>query len=110
MYTVHMRNKLFETLCEMIEVLVDRVENEHVVGLDQRLLGHMVQTGLRCPGFNPRMKFRLVEAGRDQQTLARMSREYLTFFPFDSLTWLGPCYPAPLEVRVHCSQISIPLF
>lgn len=90
MYTVHERNELYKTLRDMIEHLLGRVDSGRTVGLDHRLVAEMVQAGLRCPGFNPRMKFRLAEAGRDRATLERMSQEYLTYFPFDTLTWMSP--------------------
>lgn len=107
MYTVHERNKVFKTLLGMIESLVDRVESGRTVGLDHRLVAEMVQTGLRCPGFNPRMKFRLAEAGRDRATLERMSQEYLTYFPFDTLTWLSPFDVTALMASSPSLSLSI---
>ncbi|KAJ5298196.1 uncharacterized protein N7443_006316 [Penicillium atrosanguineum] len=90
MYTVHARNQLFDALLAMVELLYHRIGNSRTVGLDYRLVSEMMQTGLRCPGFNPRMKFAMIEAGRDHLTLQRMSRDALSLFPFDTLTWLAP--------------------
>ncbi|KAJ5670676.1 uncharacterized protein N7477_006039 [Penicillium maclennaniae] len=90
MYTVHARNQLFDALLVMVELLYHRIRNSRTVGLDYRLVSEMMQTGLRCPGFNPRMKFAIIEAGRDHLTMQRMSRDALSLFPFDTLTWLAP--------------------
>lgn len=106
MYTVHARNQLFDTLLTMVELLYSRVTTTRTVGLDYRLVAEMMQTGLRCPAFNPRMKYALVEGGRDHATLARMSREYLSYFPFDTLTWLSPYDVACLTVGLLVLHIS----
>lgn len=99
MYTVHQRNQVFETLFKMVVVLVNRLDEvKNVVGLDARLLNEMVKAGLRCPAFNPRMKYRLAEAGRDTATLQRMLPGYVECFPFDTLTCLMPFDEAALEV------------
>jgi len=100
MYTVHARNKLFDTILSMVNILVTRVSTTRTVGLDYRLVSELMQAGLRCPSFNPRMKYALVEAGRDQATLGRMSRDYLSFFPFDTLTWLSPYDVTSLSVHL----------
>ena len=44
------------------------------------------------------MKFAMIEAGRDHLTLQRMSRDALSLFPFDTLTWLAPYDVASLTV------------
>lgn len=84
----------------MIEALVQRMECERVVGLSNTLVLELVHVGLRCPGFNPRMKFCLAYVGRDSTTLRRMSEEWLSFFPFDTLTWLPPHNPYTLGVMI----------
>lgn len=98
MYTVHERNKIFQALRFMIQALVERMKREKVVGLDARLVHQLVHTGLRCPAFNPRMKFCLAYVGEDQQALQQMSEVWLTYFPFDTLTWMAPHDPVALEV------------
>ncbi|KAJ6113276.1 Nucleotide-binding alpha-beta plait [Penicillium sp. IBT 18751x] len=88
--TVYPVPMLFDALLVMVELLYHRIGNSRTVGLDYRLVSEMMQTGLRCPGFNPRMKFAIIEAGRDHLTMQRMSRDALSLFPFDTLTWLAP--------------------
>lgn len=106
MYTVHARNQLFETLLAMVRILYDTVSKVRTVGLDYRLVVEMVQTGLRCPGFNPRMKYALVECAGHPELLDNMSRDALTLFPFDTLTWLSPFDVASLTVRaLRCSRL-----
>jgi hypothetical protein len=110
MYTVHARNRLFDILLMMVELLLSRVTTARTVGLDYRLVSELIQTGLRCPAFNPRMKYALVEAGHDHVTLSRMSREYLSYFPFDSLTWLSPYDVASLTVGLSAPHISFSFY
>ncbi|KAJ5699080.1 hypothetical protein N7462_001085 [Penicillium macrosclerotiorum] len=70
MYTVHARNKLFETLRDMIELLRDRVQaSRQTVGLEFRLLAELLRAGLCCPAFNPRMKWDLTFMAGDQAQL-----------------------------------------
>ncbi|KAJ5180041.1 Nucleotide-binding alpha-beta plait [Penicillium capsulatum] len=97
MYTVQERNKIFQALRFMLEALVARIANENVVGLDRRLVSELVRVGLQCPAFNPRMKFCLAHIGNELQVLQRMSEVWLTYFPFDTLTWLPPQDPVALE-------------
>ena len=82
----------------MIQALVARIKAENVVGLDRRLVHELLHVGLRCPALNPRMKFCLAYVAEEQETLNRMSEEWLSFFPFDTLTWLPPHNPYALEV------------
>lgn len=89
MYTVHGRNMLFQALIQMIRALVKRLDKGPALGLDGILIYDLVQIGLRCPAFNPRMEFRVAEAGRDTAVLQRMSKEYLAYYPFETLTWLS---------------------
>lgn len=98
MYTIKERNKVFQALRFMIEALVNRLKCERVVGLDHRLALELVHAGLMCPAFNPRMKFTLAYVGNDKETLQRMSEPWLTYFPFDTLTWLPPHDPTALQV------------
>lgn len=100
MYTVHERNKIFQALRFMIEALVTRMKTEQVVGLDKRLVTELIQVGLRCPAFNPRMKFCLAYVGEDYQTAQKMPEVWMTYFPFDTLTWLPPFNPVTMEVGV----------
>lgn len=104
MYTVHERNKVFQALRFMIEALVARMKKEQVVGLDNRLVLELIQTGLRCPAFNPRMKFCLAHVGEDHRTLQGMPEVWMTYFPFDTLTWLPNCNP--VNVEVGASQLQ----
>ncbi|KAJ5595544.1 Nucleotide-binding alpha-beta plait [Penicillium hispanicum] len=97
MYTVTERNRLFRTLRFMVQTLIQILRYENIVGLDQRLISEMVMAGLRCPAFNPRMKFCLAYVGRQEQILQRMSEEMMLFFPFDTLTWLPPFDTVALE-------------
>lgn len=90
---------LFQTLVNMIRALVKRLDKGPALGLDCHHINEMIQTGLHCPGFNPPMKWRVAEAGRDVATLQRMSREYLAYFPFETLTWLRPFDVTALTVR-----------
>ncbi|KAJ5249204.1 hypothetical protein N7468_000655 [Penicillium chermesinum] len=96
LYTVQERNLIFRTLRFMIEALVERIDNGLVVGLSTNLVLELVHLGLHCPAFNPRMKFCLAYIGRDVNTLRRVSEEWLSFFPFDTLTWLPPYNPFTL--------------
>lgn len=101
------RNVIFEVLRGMVEHLVQRVSNERVVGLTESLVLELVQAGYRCPAFNPRMKFCLAYVGNDTNTLARLSEEWLSFFPFDSLNWKGPHNPYVLEVMYTKLQLQV---
>ncbi|KAJ5166148.1 uncharacterized protein N7482_004929 [Penicillium canariense] len=97
MYTVHARNKLYETLRTMIEALLERLCAGRTVGLDRRLLSELLRAGLECPAFNPRMKWTLATCSDEQQILSRMHEAWLPYFPFDTLTWLPPNNPTALE-------------
>jgi hypothetical protein len=100
LYTVHARNKLYDSLRLMIDALVGRLRNGQTVGLDTRLVSELLRAGLECPAFNPRMKYVLAETSQDQGVLRRMNPGYLIFFPFDTLTWLRPNNPVALEVSL----------
>ncbi|KAJ5612154.1 hypothetical protein N7510_005348 [Penicillium lagena] len=88
MYTVHARQKLYDTLRSMILALVQRMEKEKTVGLDDRLVRELVLAGLSCPVFNPRMKYSLGIFGKCRDIVANMNWEYSVYFPFDSLILL----------------------
>lgn len=88
MYTVHTRQRVFDTLRGMIVALVARMDRENTVGLDHKLLHELVTAGLECPAFNPRMKYTLAYLARETDVLSRMPREYVLYFPFDTLVWL----------------------
>ncbi|KAJ5825254.1 hypothetical protein N7474_002392 [Penicillium riverlandense] len=88
LYTVHARQKLYDTLRSMILALVQRMEKEKTVGLDGRLVRELVLAGLNCPVFNPRMKYSLGIFGKCRDIVANMNWEYSVYFPFDSLILL----------------------
>ena len=100
LYTVKERNLVFRTLRFMIQALVERILRERKVGLDRRLVSELILAGLRCPAFNPRMKWCLVYVGQDTAILQRMSEEMMLFFPFDTLTWLPPYDTVALDVSI----------
>lgn len=99
---------LFQTLINMIKALVKRLDHGPALGLDSHLINELVQIGLRCPAFNPRMKLRVAEAGRDTTILQRMSRDYLAYFPFETLTWLKPADATALDVSVLSLHLPCP--
>lgn len=107
LYSVHERNKIFSTLRHMIEALVERLKSQKVCGLEDRLVSALVHAGLRCPAFNPRMKFCLAYVGKEKQILEKMSEEMLLFFPFDTLTWLPPYETVVLEVSIFWSYFPL---
>ncbi|KAJ5542637.1 Nucleotide-binding alpha-beta plait [Penicillium sp. DV-2018c] len=88
LYTVHHRNALFLSLCKLIRILVVNIKRNQIVGLDFRLLNELVQTGLRCPGFNPRMKYCFAWYSEDQQAIMSLDHDWCLYFPFDTMTYL----------------------
>lgn len=104
MYTVHTRNKLFVTLKEMIAALVERLKRKRDVGLDQRLVSELLNAGIQCPAFTPRMKYVLAEVTEDVQILNRMHPQAVAYFPFDTLTWLRPYDIGALDVSLSRDQ------
>ncbi|KAJ5731606.1 uncharacterized protein N7483_006114 [Penicillium malachiteum] len=92
LYTVRERNNIFETMRFMLELLIYKISRpQQEIGLDMALVGDIIDVGLRCPAFNPRMKYCLIEFGGRihlDETWRRLSPEALAYFPFDTLTWV----------------------
>ncbi|EPS28431.1 hypothetical protein PDE_03377 [Penicillium oxalicum 114-2] len=109
MYTVHTRNKLFVTLKEMIAALVERLKRKRDVGLDQRLVSELLNAGIQCPAFTPRMKYVLAEVTEDVQILNRMHPQAVAYFPFDTLTWLRPYDIGALDLYGSLIALGRPL-
>ncbi|KAJ5622573.1 hypothetical protein N7528_005805 [Penicillium herquei] len=102
LYKLHERNQIFETLRSMVELLVYKIENRHrqLLGLDVLLVADLVHAALNCPGFNPRMKFCMVQISHQLDpgsVYSRLSPEALAYFPFDTLTWLPDFDVSALE-------------
>ncbi|KAJ6015231.1 hypothetical protein N7540_009822 [Penicillium herquei] len=105
LYTVDERNQLFQTIRFMLEFLVWKIKrnaahSEQMMGLDWALVSDMLNVALLCPGFNPRMKYCLVELSELYNPgipLRQLSAETLAYFPFDTLTWTTPYDPCASE-------------
>jgi hypothetical protein len=72
----------------MIQTLVGRIKNKNTVGLDLRLLQELVQTGIGCPGFNPRMKWSFAHLSKEQPIIDSLDQGYCLYFPFDTLNYV----------------------
>ncbi|KAJ5143524.1 Nucleotide-binding alpha-beta plait [Penicillium bovifimosum] len=88
LYTVHHRNALFLTLCKLIRILVASIKRNRTIGLDSRLLTELVQAGIECPGFNPRMKYCFAWYSEDQQAIMSLDHDWCLYFPYDTMTYL----------------------
>ncbi|CAI7650154.1 unnamed protein product [Penicillium glandicola] len=88
LYTVHHRNALFKTLGTLIRTLVERMQKTNTVGLDIRLLNELVNAGLCCPGFNPRMKYCFAWWSNDKRGIETLDHDWCLYFPFDTMTYL----------------------
>ncbi|KAJ5720019.1 hypothetical protein N7493_006897 [Penicillium malachiteum] len=102
LYTLRDRNQIFMTLRSMVELLVYKIENRHrqLLGLDGLLVSDLVHAALNCPGFNPRMKFCMVQISHrldPGSVCGHLSPEALAYFPFDTLTWLHPFRVSALQ-------------
>lgn len=101
LYTLHERNKVFETLCAMTKKLADVLNGSvPILGLDILLLGELVRAGLHCPAFSPRMKWHLAIVANDRVAQAAMSAGFHRDFPFESLTLPTRGDPTTLFVSV----------
>ncbi|KAJ5092588.1 hypothetical protein NUU61_007458 [Penicillium alfredii] len=101
MYTVHAYKELFLTLRGMIMILKDRIRRRNTVGLDQRLLFELVNAGVNCPAFNPRMKYCFAYLADDLTVLSHLPENYVLYFPFDTLTWLPGYNLTTLKFYAH---------
>ncbi|PGH13207.1 hypothetical protein AJ79_03764 [Helicocarpus griseus UAMH5409] len=84
-YTVEDRNQLFSATLRLLHALVPQVERGKTIGLDSRLVGELLEAGLRCPVFNERQKFVLNIAAKNYGA-ATTTSPTARFWPFDALT------------------------
>lgn len=78
LYTVADRNKLFKAVEKQLKALVPQVKRKQTLGLNERLLNDLLNSGLRCPSFNERQKFYLhIAVGHNAKF----------FMPFSSACW-----------------------
>lgn len=72
----------------MIKLLVERIQQQNTVGLDHRLLNELVQTGIACPAFNPRMKYCFAWYSRNETIIRSLDHDWCLYFPFDTLNYV----------------------
>ncbi|CAG8413976.1 unnamed protein product [Penicillium salamii] len=101
MYTVYQRNQLFQLLCQMIDILIDRMHQNNTVGLDHRLLLELTRTGISCPGFNPRQKWTVAYHSQDRNMMRTVSQDWCITFPFDCLSYLPNLVPLDLKMIAY---------
>jgi hypothetical protein len=73
----------------MIETLVGRIKKQNTVGLDVRLLQELVQIGIACPGFNPRMKYCFAWWSEIAPVIQGLDQDWCCYFPFDTLNYVS---------------------
>ncbi|CDM27316.1 hypothetical protein DTO013E5_4468 [Penicillium roqueforti] len=97
LYTVHHRNALFKTLVTLIKTLVERMQKANTVGLDIRLLNELVNAGISCPAFNPRMKYCFAWWSKDKRRIGLLDHNWCLYFPFDTLTYIPGHHSAAIQ-------------
>ncbi|CAG7943006.1 unnamed protein product [Penicillium salamii] len=101
LYTIYQRNQLFQLLCQMIDILIDRMHQNNTVGLDHRLLLELTRTGINCPGFNPRQKWTVAYHSQDRNIMRTVSQDWCITFPFDCLSYLPNLVPLDLKMIAY---------
>jgi len=70
--TMKERQILYDTTFELLELLLDRVNNEEPdINLNHMLLKRVWKAALKCPGFTPTMKDNIVVLCHVDETIAR---------------------------------------
>lgn len=82
----------------MIKALVDRIRKQKTVGLDARLLQELVQTGIACPAFNPRMKYCFAWWSENPAIIQSLDHDWCLYFPFDTLNYVPGHDPIDIQV------------
>lgn len=106
MYSVEDRNQLFTVTLRHVNALVPKIEKDKIVGLDRKLLGELLDAGLKCPGFNERQKFALVMASKVSTEYHRLSA-VARYWPFDTLCMKANTSNATM--MVSSAQLHRPL-
>ena len=103
---MHHRNALFKTLVTLIKTLVERMQKANTVGLDIRLLNELVNAGISCPAFNPRMKYCFAWWSKDKRRIGSLDHNWCLYFPFDTLTYIPGHHSAAIQVRNMAEMLS----
>jgi hypothetical protein len=103
--TIEDRNILHHTTKKMLEILVERVNNnDDSVNLNGMLLKRVWRAALTCPGFTPSMKDDIVcIAGLDDRTAVDFGLAPHASF-WNKLWTIGPKPEAPVDVLLVSVQ------
>ena len=74
------------------------MSKQNTIGLDTRILTELVQTGLSCPAFNPRMKYCFAWYSQDAKGIQGLDHDWCLYFPFDTLTYVPGNQPTAIKV------------
>lgn len=105
--TIEDRNLLHTTTKKMLEILIERVNNDDDINLNKMLLKRVWRTALTCPGFTPSMKDDIVcIAGLDDRTAIEFGlAPYASFW--NKLWTIGPKRDAPVDLLLVSAFLNL---